>query len=84
MFMLVLSLYFLLKASSEQSPYLRKTTVSNKYMNTMSLCYFYDFNGKYYSSWNTTINTYYSDTFKFNLTFYYMASVNTMTSGENT
>ena len=84
MFMLVLSLYFLLKASSEQSPYLRKTTISNKYMNTLSLCYFYDVNGNYYSSWNATIYTYFSDRFKYNLTFYYTASINTMTSGENT
>ena len=86
MWLLTLILFFLKHSLTQITPlYLRKTTISNKYMHTISLCYYRIANADYYSSWTTAMTTYYwTDRTKYNLRYYYTTSLNSITSGAST
>lgn len=86
-YMWLLTLLFLsIQYSNTQTTptYLRKTTISNKYMQTVTLCYYRVVNQDYYSSWTTNTNTYFSDRTKYNLQLQRTASINSITSGATT
>jgi hypothetical protein len=86
MWLLTLIFFFLKHSLTQTAPvYLRKTTVSNKYMHTLSFCYYPIVNADYYFNWTTPMNTYYySDRLKYNLKLYYTTSINSISSGANT
>jgi len=79
--MLILTLlYALLRGSLEQNPILRKTTVSNNYMSTVTLCYYPAVNASNYTTWTVVLN-------KINTSNNYYASysnINSISSGDST
>ena len=86
MWLLALILFFLKYSLTQTTPsYLRKTTISNKYMHTLAFCYYRIVNADYYFNWTTPMDTYYySDRLKYNLKLYYTTSLNSISSGANT
>lgn len=85
MWLFTLIFFFLEYSLTQNTPlYLRKTTLSSKYMQTLSFSYNRVVNAAYYSYWTTPMNTYYSDTKKNNLQFQYTTTINSISSGANT